>query len=91
MYYTVADMEILSRTIQRYLIFWLSVSSLVAFQWVNWGCRAADPFVASKPYLPWLIAVTMFAIGWMLPPREHRTPDAERRAHASTPTPAVAA
>lgn len=63
--------------LQRYLIVWLSLSSYVAYQWTNWfpgtaDAPAFDPFTASKPGLPYLIAVTMFAIGWMLPREEVR-------------------
>lgn len=58
----------------RLLIVWLSVACLVAYYWPAWfpGLAAADPFLASKPYLDHLFAVTMFAIGWMLPRDEIR-------------------
>lgn len=63
--------------LQRLILVWLVLSSLAAFYWpalvaVVWRTTAPDPFVLSKPYLPHLIAVTMFAIGWMLPRDEVR-------------------
>ncbi len=53
----------------RLLIVWLTVVSLVAYYWPHWfpSLAAADPFLASKPFLDHLFALTMFAIGWMLP------------------------
>jgi BASS family bile acid:Na+ symporter len=58
----------------RLLIVWLSAASLVAYYWPDWfpALSAADPFLASKPYLNQLFALTMFAIGWMLPRDEIR-------------------
>jgi len=58
--------------LQRYLIIWLVLSSWVALMWQRWFPGLLDPFVASKPLLPWLITVTMFAIGCMLPRDEVR-------------------
>jgi BASS family bile acid:Na+ symporter len=58
--------------LQRYLIFWLLISSAAALKWPGLFPDALDPFVQSKPLLPWLIVVTMFAIGWMLPRDEVR-------------------
>lgn len=52
--------------LERFLIVWLSLSSLLAYVWPDWF-SAPDPFVASKGYLNYLFALTMFAIGWMLP------------------------
>jgi BASS family bile acid:Na+ symporter len=53
----------------RLLIVWLSLASLAAYYWPTWfpSLSDADPFLATKPYLNQLFAVTMFAIGWMLP------------------------
>jgi len=62
----------MQRVLERYLLLWLVGLSLVAFYWTVWFGEAPSPFVASKPYLPALIAVTMFAIGWMLPQEEVR-------------------
>ena len=58
--------------IQRWLLLWLLLSSWLAFSWPKltawWpGIELPDPFLASAPFLPWLIALTMFAIGLMLP------------------------
>jgi BASS family bile acid:Na+ symporter len=58
--------------LQRYLIVWLLISSAAALKWPDIFPDAADPFVQSKALLPWLIVVTMFAIGWMLPRDEVR-------------------
>jgi bile acid:Na+ symporter, BASS family len=64
--------------LQRWLLVWLVLSSLAAYVWpAIFGAVAPsgavfDPFTASKPYLPNLIQVAMFAIGWMLPREEVR-------------------
>ncbi|QDU79569.1 Sodium Bile acid symporter family protein [Polystyrenella longa] len=51
--------------IQRYLLIWLTLSSLLAFFWPT-------PFVLSSPGLSSVIAVAMFAIGSLLPRNEFR-------------------
>ena len=56
--------------LERYLIVWLSLSSLAAYLWPP--DIGFDPFRATSPYLSYLIAVTMLAIGWMLPREEVR-------------------
>ncbi|MCO6459078.1 MAG: bile acid:sodium symporter family protein [Pirellulaceae bacterium] len=53
--------------LQRGLLIWLCGLSLLAFYWTAWFPGWFDPFVASRPLLSWLIVLTMFAIGWMLP------------------------
>lgn len=74
--------------LERYLLLWLTASSYVAFRWPNlmaslpprfteslgspYFSWIVDPFVASQPVLPWLIAITMFCIGLMLPRDEVR-------------------
>ena len=58
--------------LRRYLIIWLVLSALAAFYWPHWFPGAPDVFAKSKPLLSALIAVTMFAIGWMLPHDEVR-------------------
>ncbi len=68
----IAWLSFTSQWVQRYLIVWLSLSSLLAYVWPDLAPGLADPFVASKPLLSWLIGVTMFAIGWMLPEEEVR-------------------
>jgi bile acid:Na+ symporter, BASS family len=54
--------------LERYLLAWLSLLSLLAFSWTRWA--AWDPFVASQPLLNPLFALVMFAIGWLLPAGE---------------------
>jgi len=48
----------------------------VAFKWPEWWALTEtggfDPFVATKPFLKYLFAATMFAIGGLLPPEEVR-------------------
>jgi BASS family bile acid:Na+ symporter len=51
--------------LERFLILWLSLISLLAFFWDE--RVVADPFTASAPYLNYLFAVAMFSIGWLLP------------------------
>lgn len=55
--------------LQRLLIVWLAASSLAAFYWTVVLPGAPDPFRkdVNAVVLKWLIVVTMFAIGWMLP------------------------
>lgn len=53
--------------LERYLLLWLVLSSAIAHQW-PWP--DADPFVANATLLSVLVAVTMFAIGLMLPKEE---------------------
>ena len=59
--------------LQRYLIFWLTLSSLVALFWSKWLGTAPgtwDPFADSKPLLTALIIITMYMIGLLMPRRE---------------------
>jgi len=63
-------MDRMSRVLQRYLLVWLIALSTLAYAWMrlgDWAGITYDPFAASKPYLPALIAVTMFSIGCLLP------------------------
>ena len=46
--------------LERFLLIWLLLSSGGAYVW-------PDMLVTTKPALPWLITVTMFSIGMMLP------------------------
>ncbi|MEC9092400.1 MAG: bile acid:sodium symporter family protein [Planctomycetota bacterium] len=55
--------------LRRQLLIGLCGSSLIAFCWPNW-VPGLDPFKATLPVLSYLIALTMFAIGWMLPREE---------------------
>lgn len=56
--------------IEKYLLWWLVALSGVAY--FADRLLPIDIFSHSKPALPWLIVVTMFAIGWMLPIEEVR-------------------
>jgi BASS family bile acid:Na+ symporter len=64
--------------LERFLIVWLAGLSLAAYLWPQLTqalpprLAVGDPFSASVPYLNYLIAATMFAIGWMLPRDEVR-------------------
>jgi len=67
--------------LQRYLLLWLCLSSAIAYGWprlvglVPWTPPAIlrDPWGPQSAYFLWvLIAVTMFAIGYMLPRDEVR-------------------
>ncbi len=62
--------------LQRYLLVWLLLSSILAYVWpavlqITGG--AFDPFMATTGgVISWLIGITMFAIGMMLPRDEVR-------------------
>lgn len=58
--------------IQRLLVIWLSLAALIAWSWPRWGTLGADPFLWLSAHLAWLIAITMFAIGCLLPRDELR-------------------
>lgn len=50
------------------LIVWLTAAALVAWYWPHWFGSLPDPFKGTTPErLNCLFALTMFAIGWMLP------------------------
>lgn len=53
--------------LERFLLLWLILLSLLAYCWPSWLPGIWDPFVGSKPCLDWLIATTMLAIGSLLP------------------------
>lgn len=57
--------------LERFLILWLSLLCGVAYCWHLLGV-SYDPFVASKPILPWLISATMFSVGCLMRPDELR-------------------
>ena len=60
---------------QRTLLFWLVASSLLAYGWPHWFPDQFDPFVKenfTNTHLYLTIAVTMLAIGSMLPHDEVR-------------------
>ena len=58
-------MTAVKHVIERYLIVWLVLLSALAFCWDH--MLPLDVFSSTKVCLPYVIAVTMFAIGWMLP------------------------
>jgi bile acid:Na+ symporter, BASS family len=58
--------------LERFLIVWLSLLSGLAYIWPQWFAGFVDPFVASKPVLPYLIAVTMFSVGCLMRRDEFR-------------------
>lgn len=60
--------------LQRFLLFWLLLSSLLAFLWPWLGLDGFDPFTATKDWglLMPLISVAMFAVGCLLPRDEVR-------------------
>lgn len=57
---------------ERLLLLWLVLISAVAYFWSSLVPEGFDPFAASQPAFPWLIAATMFAVGVMLPRDELR-------------------
>lgn len=60
--------------LQKYLILWLVLLSLVAAVWPG---SIADPFLLSKPWLGVMVAMTMLCVGSLLPQDEVR--DVSRR------------
>jgi len=56
--------------IERLLLLWLVLLSLVAMYWQRWLPGVPDPFVASHPARNLIFAVTMLAIGSLLPREE---------------------
>ncbi|WP_347245985.1 bile acid:sodium symporter family protein [Thermogutta sp.] len=60
----------LRRYLERFLPVWLVLLCVLAFIWSTLIPKGPDPFLLSKPYLPHLIAVTMLAIGSLLPREE---------------------
>ncbi|MGQ0636133.1 MAG: bile acid:sodium symporter family protein [Planctomycetaceae bacterium] len=58
--------------LERYLIVWLVALTFCAFYWPQLAPAIADPFVATKPVLPRLIALTMFSVGCLMRRDEFR-------------------
>jgi bile acid:Na+ symporter, BASS family len=52
--------------LERYLVIWLGVLAALAYFWPALAPSLGDPFVASKPILPYLISVTMFSVGCLM-------------------------
>jgi len=53
--------------LERWLLVWLTLLAVIAYYWTRWLPAVPDPFVSSAAYLKYLFAVTMFAIGSLLP------------------------
>ncbi len=59
--------------LERYLLVWLVLLCWAAYRWPVWTAGAAapgnafDPFLASRGWLGYMIALTMLAIGSLLP------------------------
>lgn len=56
--------------LQRYLILWLTLTCAVAAACDHWLPTPWDPFKLSGPILKYLFALTMFAVGALLPADE---------------------
>jgi BASS family bile acid:Na+ symporter len=52
--------------LERYLIVWLGALAGLAYGWPALAPGVWDPFVASKPIVRWLIAITMFSVGCLM-------------------------
>ncbi len=53
--------------LERFLLLWLTLLGLVAYIWTDYFPAWSDPFLRSAPGLNYLFAVTMLAIGSLLP------------------------
>lgn len=58
--------------LERLLPVWLVLLSALALTWERLFPGTTDPFLASKPWLSYAIAATMFAVGSLLPRDEIR-------------------
>ncbi|MFO1006960.1 MAG: bile acid:sodium symporter family protein [Planctomycetaceae bacterium] len=57
--------------LQRWLHLWLFLTCVLAYFWPRLvGEGSVDPFIASVPWLTWLISGTMFCVGCLLPKDE---------------------
>lgn len=61
-------MSAIKHAVEKYLLVWLT--ALSGFAFFADRLLPVDVFAQSASKLPWLIVVTMFAIGWMLPKDE---------------------
>jgi len=57
---------------ERFLLLWLSLLGLLAYGWSEWAPSFWNPFTATSPGLSYLFAVTMVAVGSLLPHDEIR-------------------
>jgi BASS family bile acid:Na+ symporter len=55
---------------ERLLLLWLCLLGWLAYFWDQWLPGIWDPFLASGPVLNYFFAVTMFAVGSLLPKEE---------------------
>jgi BASS family bile acid:Na+ symporter len=55
---------------ERLLLVWLCILGLLAYFWGQLAPGVRDPFLASRDVLNYLFAVTMFALGSLLPKEE---------------------
>jgi len=53
--------------LERFLLVWLVLLGLAAYFWPRWFAGVPDPFLSTAGHLKYLFAVTMFAIGSILP------------------------
>ena len=66
----------LQTVLERFLLAWLVLLCWVAYSWPSWcgyflqAATSFDPFLATKGWLGYMIAVTMLAIGSLLPREE---------------------
>lgn len=58
--------------LQRFLLLWLTLLSLLAYFWTDWLPGLWDPFEGTEPYKGYIFALTMLAIGSLLPRDEIR-------------------
>jgi len=58
--------------IERFLLLWLVLLAVIAYFWPAWLPGVWDPFLGTAPGLNYLFAVTMLAIGSLLPRDEIR-------------------
>ena len=58
--------------LERFLLLWLNLLSLLACCWDAWLPGYWNPFISTTPGLKYLFAVTMLAIGSLLPHDEVR-------------------
>jgi bile acid:Na+ symporter, BASS family len=52
--------------LERYLLIWLGLLSGMAYFWGDLHTGLVNPFIASKPAIPYLISITMFAVGCLM-------------------------
>lgn len=63
-------MNTFKKILSTYLLLWLTLTCLVAYKWSAFFPDLSNPFLISGDALQWLIAITMLAIGSLLPLEE---------------------